>query len=78
MPTLDLALGLGMIGRTTDVLHISIVEPTAAPAPSTAPAWIPSNPLLNDGWIGATAILQFMAPQQNLWVSFRSGRAPSV
>ncbi len=27
MPSLDLALCLGMIGRTADVLHISIVEP---------------------------------------------------
>ncbi len=27
MPTFDLTLGLGMIGRTTDVLHILIIEP---------------------------------------------------
>ena len=27
MPSFDLALGLGVIGRTTDVLHVSIIEP---------------------------------------------------
>jgi hypothetical protein len=28
MPALDLALGLGVIGRTTDMFHVSIVEPS--------------------------------------------------
>ncbi len=48
VPPFDLALGLGVIGSTTDVLHISIVEPFGQSARDIARPVVGQQPRLVD------------------------------
>ena len=49
MPSLDLALGLGMVRRTTDMLHVSIIKPIGQVARDVARPIVGQEPrLVND------------------------------